>query len=150
MNHPHKFRVWVESARFVYSDTKDQQLYVLGLAGTARKLGNSSAGEMYLAQQFTGRKDCKDIDIYEGDIVVSKIGTQYEVRYSADEAAYILATQTPGGGFVYLADFDGLNKVLGNTNEGLKGQGQCCDTPRGFVGGVCDYCGGTVMPEDRR
>jgi hypothetical protein len=23
---------------------------------------------------------------------------------------------------------------------------QCCDRPRGFVGGVCDYCGGTVQP----
>lgn len=26
-------------------------------------------------------------------------------------------------------------------------QQECCDTPRGFVGGTCDYCGGTVQPE---
>ena len=25
---------------------------------------------------------------------------------------------------------------------------QCCDRPRGFVGGPCDYCDGTVMPEE--
>lgn len=150
MSRAHKFRVWAElSRRFIYSDTQDQQLYVLGLAGNVRKLGSNSAGEMYIVQQFTGRRDCKDVEIYEGDIVASKSGVQYEVKYSADEAAYILATQTAGGGFVYLADFDGL-KVLGNTNEGLKGPDQCCDTPRGFVGGVCDYCGGTVMPEGRR
>lgn len=24
---------------------------------------------------------------------------------------------------------------------------ECCDTPRGFVNGTCDYCGGTVQPE---
>jgi hypothetical protein len=24
---------------------------------------------------------------------------------------------------------------------------ECCDTPRGFVGGTCDYCGGTVQAE---
>ena len=24
---------------------------------------------------------------------------------------------------------------------------QCCNEPRGFVGGVCDYCDGTVQPE---
>ena len=26
-------------------------------------------------------------------------------------------------------------------------QQECCDRPRGFVGGTCDYCGGTVQPE---
>jgi hypothetical protein len=26
-------------------------------------------------------------------------------------------------------------------------QEECCDKPRGFVGGVCDYCGGTVQPD---
>jgi hypothetical protein len=24
---------------------------------------------------------------------------------------------------------------------------ECCDKPRSFVGGTCDYCGGTVQPE---
>jgi hypothetical protein len=24
---------------------------------------------------------------------------------------------------------------------------QCCDEPRGFVGGVCDHCGGEVQSE---
>ena len=24
---------------------------------------------------------------------------------------------------------------------------ECCDKPRGFVGGTCDYCGGTVQPD---
>jgi len=24
---------------------------------------------------------------------------------------------------------------------------ECCDTPRGFVNGTCDYCGGTVQAE---
>jgi hypothetical protein len=26
-------------------------------------------------------------------------------------------------------------------------QKECCDEPRGFVGGVCDFCGGEVQPE---
>ena len=26
-------------------------------------------------------------------------------------------------------------------------QQECCDTPRGFVGGTCDYCEGIVQPE---
>jgi|Laugrespbdmm15sn_2_1035079.scaffolds.fasta_scaffold09782_2 hypothetical protein len=26
-------------------------------------------------------------------------------------------------------------------------QQECCDTPRGFVGGTCDYCEGVVQPE---
>lgn len=26
-------------------------------------------------------------------------------------------------------------------------QEQCCDEPRGFVGGVCDHCGGEVQHE---
>jgi hypothetical protein len=27
-------------------------------------------------------------------------------------------------------------------------QQECCDRPRGFVGGTCDYCEGTVQPEE--
>lgn len=26
-------------------------------------------------------------------------------------------------------------------------EGECCDEPRGLVGGVCDFCGGIVKPE---
>jgi hypothetical protein len=33
--------------------------------------------------------------------------------------------------------------------EGRRYEDECCGEPRGFVGGVCDNCGGVVRPESK-
>ena len=38
---------------------------------------------------FTGKLDSRGVEIYEGDIVQDYAGREYEVRYSADDAAFL-------------------------------------------------------------
>ena len=63
--------------------------------------------------------------------------------------------QTSNGGAVRSSDMarrstdnSGAPNQNGVGGAGVGGVKQCCDKPRGFVGGVCDFCGGTVMPEE--
>ena len=65
-----KFRAWDTLAKkFTYPDKGYQGHYVLTLNGEFFNLQNGSGGDEYIVQQFTGLKDSKGIDVYEGDIV---------------------------------------------------------------------------------
>ena len=75
-----KFRAWDKlEKRFTYPDKGYQGHYVLTLNGEFWNLQNGSGGDEYVVQQWTGLKDSKGKDIYEGDVV----------RYELDENVYI-------------------------------------------------------------
>ena len=65
-----KFRAWDKlEKRFIYPDKGYQGHYVLDLNGRFQNLQNGSGGDEYVVQQWTGLKDSKGVDVYEGDIV---------------------------------------------------------------------------------
>jgi uncharacterized phage protein (TIGR01671 family) len=74
-----KFRAWDKLAkRFTYPDKGYQGHYVLDLNGQFQNLQNGSGGDEYVVQQWTGLRDSKGVDIYEGDIVRGKfLDTEY-------------------------------------------------------------------------
>ena len=73
-----KFRAWDKLAKqFTYPDKGYQGHYVLDLNGRFQNLQNGSGGDEYVVQQFTGFKDSKGVDIYEGDRVTYKLDKHY-------------------------------------------------------------------------
>jgi hypothetical protein len=81
-----KFRAWDKLAKqFTYPDKGYQGQYVLTLNGQFQNLQNGSGGDEYIVQQWTGLKDAKGIDIYEGDYV------RYVKEYSIEDKWEIIA-----------------------------------------------------------
>lgn len=85
-----KFRAWDKlEKRFTYPDKGYQGHYVLTLNGEFWNLQNGSGGDEYVVQQWTGLKDSKGKDIYEGDVV----------RYELDETVYIQTVKWGNNGW---------------------------------------------------
>lgn len=70
MSRRSKFRVWDKlEERYITHDKGYQGHYVLSLNGKFNNLQNGSGGDECVVEQFTGKKDINDIEMYEGDIV---------------------------------------------------------------------------------
>ena len=65
-----KFRAWDKLAKqFTYPDKGYQGHYVFTLNGQFQNLQNGSGGDEYVVQQWTGFKDSKGNEVWEGDVV---------------------------------------------------------------------------------
>ena len=74
--------------------------------------------------QFTGMKDLKSSDIYEGDLLKDLNGVVYEVWYSEDKACYMAEMKNPKNDMVDILggyDTNDFFEVIGNIydNKGL-------------------------------
>jgi len=76
MNRELKFRIWLHDAK-EWGDVSCLEVF-----NTTGKLEYLYQDQLYTIQQYTGLKDSKGVDIYEGDIVVDRFKDYYEVRWS--------------------------------------------------------------------
>ena len=87
-----KFRAWDKLAKqFTYPDKGYQGHYVLDLNGRFHNLQNGSGGDEYVVQQFSGLKDSKGNEVWEGDVVkIIYEGTVAEVYFDYNLCSFRL------------------------------------------------------------
>jgi uncharacterized phage protein (TIGR01671 family) len=104
-----KFRMWSKEAKKFFYDPEN--VYVcLKWRQTDKDLFNDMVW-----QQFTGLKDSKGVEIYEGDIV-KRLNTEYvyEVVYDEENATYFLQNKDSEGPLSY---YRKVVEVVGNIFE---------------------------------
>ena len=72
----------------------------------------------FTLQQYTGLKDRKDMDLYEGDIIEGfDKQLRGQVVFSEEDAAFVFKSTTGGGAFLnetYLLNFTIIGNILEN------------------------------------
>ena len=113
-----KFRAWDKLAKqFTYPDKGYQGHYVLTLNGQFQNLQNGSGGDEYVVQQWTGLKDSKGNDIYEGDVVkIIYEGTIAEVYFDSNICAFRLKDNTSKSFPITTYRFDESHNPIGLIN----------------------------------
>jgi hypothetical protein len=102
MNREIKFRIWDKKNKiFIYEWDASHKRLAISLVGLVYHGGYDDVlpENDYVVQQWTGLKDLKGIEIYEGDIVQYNVGSSYEnmsfiVQWSGDSLGYILQSQS--------------------------------------------------------
>ena len=80
---------------------------------------NNNLGN-YIVQQYTGLKDSKDNEIYEGDILIHKTSSIGQVLYEADHGGYIFQYKRNGPNQNYMnlnCDVAFESVIVGNIFE---------------------------------
>jgi uncharacterized phage protein (TIGR01671 family) len=134
-----KFRAWEKSVRgldargMMWQSDETFKDYVIGFDGSVyEKFVDSFAGQSFenyrdvsdrfILMQYTGLKDKNGREIYEGDIVRYKLGSDWivgDVRYDADSARYVKRAEKAGSSWDYkdLASYASSTQVIGNIYE---------------------------------
>ena len=118
-----KFRFWdLNSKKWA----GNMGLYQDGQIGDFSECFHNDAGkngEHYIAQQYTGQKDCKEKEIYEGDIVKIILNTS-SFDYAGEEVMNLEVKYHPKAGFKAYWGNNDVNyaslvnsEVLGNIFE---------------------------------
>ena len=110
-----KFRAWLENGKkmvevenITFHNKKISYSYQEDLCGDFY----SEKADNFILMQYTGLKDTKDVEIYEGDIVKYYDKT-YEIKWMF--SGFYL--HDPKGGFIELAECDECCEVVGNIYE---------------------------------
>jgi uncharacterized phage protein (TIGR01671 family) len=134
-----KFRAWEKSIKgldargMMWQSDETFKDYVVGFDGSVyEKFVDSFAGQSFenyrdvsdrfILMQYTGLKDKNGREIYEGDIVRYKLGSDWivgDVRYDADSARYVKRAEKAGSSWDYkdLASYASSTQVIGNIYE---------------------------------
>ena len=108
-----KFRAWLENGKKMVEVCNiafhnKEITYQEDLCGDFY----SEKADNFILMRYTGLKDTKDVDIYEGDIV-EYYGKLYEIKWMF--SGFYL--HDPKGGFIELAECDECCEVVGNIYE---------------------------------
>ena len=123
-----KFRAWLENGKkmvevenITFHNKKISYSYQEELCGDFY----SEKADNFILMQYTGLKDTKDVEIYEGDIV-KYYGKTYEIKWMF--SGFYL--HNPKGGFIELAECDECCEVVGNIYENPEMIQIDCNIPR--------------------
>jgi uncharacterized phage protein (TIGR01671 family) len=134
-----KFRAWEKSVRgldgggMMWQSDETFKDYVIGFDGSVyEKFKDSFAGvsfdsyrdvsDRFVLMQYTGLKEMNGREIYEGDIVRYKLGSEWvvgDVRYDEYAARYVKRAEKIGELWDYkdLSSYIGSTSVIGNIHE---------------------------------